>query len=1121
MRLACAIVFHVSLATACAFANGLHLDCTSKYHLRYSGNTIGLVEVAREAGRSNDALRLKCPTNLVSALFHGSDQVAVEDVTAPIRVTAWIKGASRGSVGFLCYDAQHRNVYIEKSFRKYEIAVTEGWRHIMFEYHPQAGSDYCNKVGYVVPYVTCASGEEILVDDVEIAFSRGACEAKVSGGSVGSVDEFLVPKGTTPCIPVVDAIPRMTGVFNATDWKDSVRLGRFVVLKTENDPARENTVVFLCRDRKTLFVALVMDGENVPEALERREKDLVKAPWALPGIECVMGREGSVLHLAFDRSGRYYSNRNIRLYVSTDYAKTRIVVRFALPLDQLPREKASDLVTRMNFYRKSRSGVSSWCQNKGEQFCDARCTSAVNLATIEEVEADIRAQAEARAKSLARGAELREKYGMVKHAVPMADWSYVEPRWRPKKVFGRDYWNSVITMGGTFDRFRAAGIADDPFIKEAVIWMWWERNTEQLLDPNGWAQKVLREHPASAVAVKTMDRLFLDEANRKRPDILAYWDGDYAEKFLSVYDDSEGRFLGFWEDEAFVAGSGYFAAYLDKFGMPMPKDRNEAYKAFSTFYNMRFDKVPEITPFRNVANASPHFHRYACNSAAATFNHFTSALGDMMSGNETGDCMGCNPPKFAIARGAARQWGRPWRNYQTYYQWAYVESKKAGGLRCQYDNVNLLKPGCRYYMYDFCNGPDVGMDEARHKNTFLYPYFCGCGVYSSEANHTEMLQWYDDEEIKTADPMCVALRDPECKWISPLARTNRHFYDEIVKKRDRGVMLTPIGVIFDRANGYATLYFGNSVWDFFAPSEMEQTMWSFNNHVFKKYESNPHYATSEFGDVFDIITNDATEEFLRSYPVLMPIGDVTLDAPFATKLRAYVESGGTLVINAALALKYSDAFDAAFLGAKIGGEPRKAVGCYSRLTGGQILEEAAFRYHPLTVCAGVETLAVTADDVEAPVITLNRVGNGRVILTAPDNMKPAGSCDRMLKLFDDLVMTLRYDALPIRVKADANVQYALARNETSFLVYLNNNNGIPVSSGVHKDPPRTDIAKRAGAKIAIPARLGNVVRAFDWWTSAEVPVSVMEANGEMWATVSTVLPGGDCAVIEFELEKKH
>lgn len=914
----------------------------------------------------------------------------------------------------------------------------------------------------------------------------------------------------TPAVPELAKLPPMDGSFREADWSKALKLDGFTL--KGGGAAAEPTAVYLCRDRNTLYGAIAMDGEDVAALIPKQENDRLKAPWALPGVECMFGSSDAALQLAFDYMGRVYSDLDKLFYVTAGWTANRVTVRFALPLEIVPRDRASDYIVRMNFYRKSAGGLSSWVPNDTSLIRDMSKTREVYLAPADKVAADVKARAEAKAALAAKGGAMAAKYGTFRPVVPAEAFDTPPRLWKPADMHGRDYWYAVPVAPYVYRDFEETGMIDEPFVREALLWMRWERATEELLPEDGFYRKIAAAHPGVPIAIKGMDRLHLSAEEKKRPDIYRYWDKEFIGRFLDAYGD---RFVGFWEDEAFVCGTGVFAEYLRDFNLPKPKNRDEAYACFGKFYNMQFDEIPDTTPFRNVANASPYTHTYAANVAAGTFNHFVLALGDRLSGNETGDCMGPNPPKFAIARGAARQFLKPWRNYQTYYAWQYQESRSSGGMRCITGSRHLLTPECRFYQYGFSNGPDVGLDLARQKNTYIYPYICGCGVWSSEANHEELVAYYDPEEIKTADPLVVNLRD-EKKYMSEMAKIHKHFYDEIVKKRDRGVSVTPVGVVWDRANGYVPLYFGNQVWDFFPPNELEQTMWPFNTHVFKPCKQNPYYATCAYGDVFDILTNDASEDFLKTYPVLYPMGDVTIDGVFAAKLQNYVKDGGTLVLNAALLLKYPGFFPVDFLGAKIASGTKTSAGTYSRLTSKIVLEESPYVYCPLEPAAGTEALAVTADDSETPVITLHRVGKGRVILTAPENMKVKGSLEKMLNLFDDFMGALRDDVLALRVRTE--MEYAVNRSKTSWLVYLNNNFGIPPAGGVFKTPPKTDTSKTAAARIEVPDSLGGVKKVIDWWSGRELEFRIQQATGGKCAVAEFSLPGGDCAVLEFVMK---
>ena len=1114
LGIACMCLF---AACAPAAAKDLHLSFDSKYDFKFAGQDVGVGEWLKDGGRTGGTYRLFCAEGRESSLFHGGEQIPVEDLSAVVRVTVWMKGHGSGDFGLLAYTGKRRNFYPGGNSAKYAIAAADGWKRFTFDFRPEPGGEYCNKAGFVLPYVSLRRGDEVFLDDFSIEFVPQSGTVKVERGSVGTAGGAPCAAGgaVPPCVPVVAKAPPMTGAFRPQDWSAAVQLGGFVRAQGAGAPAAD-TRVYLCRSASTLFMAVRMGGEDVRRLAAAQGQDRVRAPWRLSGVECFLGNGENALQLALDYMGRVYSNVDRKFYSSAAWDEKALAVRVAVPLEAVPREAGSDLMTRMNFYRKASDGVSCWSPNPGGNFTDLSRLAPVWLDTAEKVAADVKARADAKAALVARGAALKAKYGRAGRIVPAADFSVPEPKWLPAKFFGRDWWYALPVFESQWKLYEETGLTETPLLKEALLWIWWERNTASLTNESSFVAKLVRSRPQSAVAVKGMDRVRLSEEERKRPDILAYWDKAYADKFLSLYAE-DGRFAGFWEDEAFVSGTGYFADYLKQYGLPKPKTREEAYGCFRRFYEMTFDAPPPLAPFRNVANASPYFHGYVANSAAGNFNHFTSAFGDPISGNETGDCMTANPPKFAIARGAARQWGRPWRNYQTYYQWTYVGSRKSGGARCITGDRRLLKPECSYQQYGFNNGPDRGTDLARQKNTYLYPYMCGCGFWSSEANLDEIYSWYDPEEVKSADPLCVVLRDMK-PHVSEMMKIHLRFYDEIVKKRDRGVSVTPFGIVWDRANGYCPIYFGDAVWDFFAPTELEQTMWAFNRHVFRNYEDNNSYSTSAYGDLFDIFTNDAADDFLATYPILMPIGDVTLDTAFAAKLVRYVEQGGTLVVNAALLAKYPGALKPGFLGATFADATATSDGTYSRLGGRLIMEDAPYAYRALAPAEGTEVLAVTADASETPVVVEHRVGKGRVILTGPENMKVKGSSTTMLRIFDDLLGRLRNEVLPIRVKADENVQYAVNRSKASWLVYFNNNNGIPKNHGVYKTPPVTDVTKRAGAKVAIPKSLARISRAFDWWTGREIPLRTKSAQGEDWTLAEVDLAGGDCAVVEFVVE---
>ena len=171
-----------------------------------------------------------------------------------------------------------------------------------------------------------------------------------------------------------------------------------------------------------------------------------------------------------------------------------------------------------------------------------------------------------------------------------------------------------------------------------------------------------------------------------------------------------------------------------------------------------------------------------------------------------------------------------------------------------------------------------------------------------------------------------------------------------------------------------------------------------------------------------------------------------------------------------------------------------------------------YEYRVVKPLKGARVLAVTADEKQNPAIVLSRCGKGRVIVTAPFHMKEAKSIENMLALFDHLMDKLRSDSIPVRVETP--MQYSINRNKTGWIVYLQNNSGLPPKAGVFNKPLKCDLSKKETARIVFPASMGKVRKVIDWWTGREVPFKTAGSG----ASAEVTLPGGDCCALEFTVD---
>lgn len=862
-----------------------------------------------------------------------------------------------------------------------------------------------------------------------------------------------------------------------------------------------------------VFDFVVDDGDPAEAiASARKMADEGKEVWRADGIEMLIGNPDAKVQFACDFLGRTYTDTaGASLDCTVKADGSRFTIRYVVPLSVLPRCADCDLESRANFLRKKRGRVLAWKPGYGPM----ERAGVIAYASDEERTAYRASRAESTAVREARLAVLRARHG-AGHPLPrLAEcetMTRVPKAWRPAKIHGKDY--RFLVPSQLVSQFENFALTNSPLFEDALLWTQWDHVAPKAYQPGGSVAKLLDRYPDKAFAIRTYDASVgvLSQEERRRPEVMAFYDKAFMD---SLFDRWDARFLGFVENEAFVAGPGQFRKRLDLLGRAIPVTREEAYREFEFCYRYQNDEIPAQAPFRNLANASPLARGRVSNCAAATFNQFIAAQGDVMGGNETGDCMGPQAEKFAFARGSARQHGIPWNNYQTYYSWSRVEGddgRLSGGLRTVYAYDELISPKCRVKRYCHLNSPTWGMDRPRRKNTMFHPYFSGASVWSSEACVVELWGHFDEDEVKGVDPAVLALRDIKT-MPSPLLKDHLRFWRDVVRVRDRGVQVTPIVFVWDRAHGYAPLYFYNRVWDLLPPSELEKGMWATCRHVFRCNADNSACDTSPWGDVFDMVTNDADADFLSCYRVIWPVGDVTLDEDFAANVRRAVSRGATFVVNAELLARYPLAFDGDFLGCRLTGGHGRSHSTWLVGESREVAEKYAYNYRTVAVGDSTEVLAMTTDGAEAPAVTLKRYGLGRVIVTTPANLKVPGSFTAMLSLFDELMTRLRADVLPIRVETTA--EYGVAFNGTSWVFHLNNNAGATPREGRSRQPLETDVSRTADVKILVPESLGRFVESLDWWTGERKSLSREKVGGRWYRVFRTVLSGGDSALVEF------
>jgi hypothetical protein len=162
-------------------------------------------------------------------------------------------------------------------------------------------------------------------------------------------------------------------------------------------------------------------------------------------------------------------------------------------------------------------------------------------------------------------------------------------------------------------------------------------------------------------------------------------------------------------------------------------------------------------------------------------------------------------------------------------------------------------------------------------------------------------------------------------------------------------------------------------------------------------------------------------------------GRLDWSSQWVQRLTAYVNSGGTVVLNSA----QIKGLPLELLGVRLTGVQAEAdnARCLSPGEATQDLNGQMFRYEKVEL-KGAQAL-ITSDTGE-PLVTVNKVGKGSVVLALVADL--LGEDERITPFAAHMLAHVFADATPIKVRGD--VEYLLNRTDDGWVVTLFNNNGV-------------------------------------------------------------------------------
>ncbi len=949
---------------------------------------------------------------------------------------------------------------------------------------------------------------------------------------------FLLPVACQlTAAPVIaartDKPPVLDGVITPAEWNHG-RVDRKFAPMERNKPSEEQTDLYAMYDSENIYLAL--NCHRVPKDGTLKSVSV----FSLPRLEIRLGDKEHFSTFALAVTGQRYPEDG-SLQSAVAFHDSGWSAEIKIPLACLPQNPLSGRVYQGNIIRATGDGNSSLFPIQVRSFVAPDDFDDFFLGTSEKIVADRKAELKSMTgaeKYLNRidavsGKELIPaltglmeierlidhdrnqiiaadlKAGKATNFVGSKAGEYrVADEWKPKDIKGKDFWFMMMPRGN----FAQPGdFTDIPLYRESMLYimLFSDRNDKKPLRPlerilNGEiqeAQRIALEKTSNPFILKT----------RTLPD-------DKEEAF-GITKESIRQFIDKYQDRLVVLGAeecigirGY-ARTLEKAGIPVPKTKEEGYQSFLSFY-------------RNIKTATarswpvfyPELHPWRGSGSATYADHLFLSAGDVMSGHEISAEILDMPMQIAVSRGAARQYGKPWRTYiathdkklkfpgqaesadASYAINEFYESLTPHELRIsgRINELNLSKSSAR--------GPLVGVPYEDRLRQIYYTYLSGSNIITEEGGHRHTPSRYDYRTIDSVDPLVVNLRDK--KWyLSRMGEDLAWMYDNIVKKHDRGTAYAPVALMWDLHHGYMPKYMSN-IWDAIPPTEADRMMMALEHTIFpysKKIYNDLAFRVSPFGDIFDVITNDASARTIDSYPAVFFCGDVPVDRALAEKLVSYVDNGGTLIINLKQLEPYLSLFPPDFLGAQPTGKNFQADRSYSYLSGELIVETGKFKYQEVKPSAGTTILAVSADERKSPLILSAARGKGKVILSTPEYLKIAWERRNMLKLFSNLMSHVSRELLPVKVEGD--VEYLVSRNSKGWVVSFFNNYGVAPNRSWENPMPPAD--PQEAVKVTVIPK--TPVKSASEWMTSEV-MAPKDGKFEL------IVPAGGVRIVEFQEE---
>lgn len=254
------------------------------------------------------------------------------------------------------------------------------------------------------------------------------------------------------------------------------------------------------------------------------------------------------------------------------------------------------------------------------------------------------------------------------------------------------------------------------------------------------------------------------------------------------------------------------------------------------------------------------------------YESYAAEWGARCIGLEVGENIAFTQSKLAFARGASRQWQKPWS----------VQVSPWFGGACTCSGPLRTEGGV-------ARGLDAGHSLSFYERMWLHSWFAGAALVTPENSIASFFE------------------KPEAPWSLTSHGQKGAEVFAFMQQHTRGIPYTPVAIVLDHLAGYNG--YMDKPWGILTPTAgdrelrdlFDHQLFPGSDHIHKNpFPANPELSylrPTPYGEIFDVLLTSVPPDFLPSYPVILLAGDIEFTPAFLGELEKALRRGSRVLLS--------------------------------------------------------------------------------------------------------------------------------------------------------------------------------------------------------------------------------